>query len=156
MWLSLISWGSKLLPILRSPKVLLSLSAATVCLLGYLYVVNLHGKVEELKESKATLAMYYDECQKANVMHQRNSQALQAANIALAESVRVSEEERIKAVREAVERALRAEVELNDTLESLEDMRNETPSCKKLSEVDMGAVCPAVVDRLRRSASGPD
>lgn len=154
MWLSLISWGSRLLPILKSPKVLLSLSAVTVCLLGYLYVGSLHGKIEELQKSKQLLTVYYDQCQKSNVMHQRNSQALQSANIALANSVRVNEEERIKAVKEATERALRAEAKLSDTLESLEGMRNETPDCKALSQIDMGAVCPAVTERLRQHAAG--
>jgi len=162
MWLSLLSLGSKLLPMLRSPKGLLSVLAVAGSLLGLLYVGHLRGSVQDLEEEvadltarKAQIVAYYDQCQQANVMHQRNLRALEFANEQLAASVKVDEEERIAAVKAATERALRAEARLRSTVRSLEDMRNETPDCKALSQIDMGDVCPAVVDRLRQHAAGP-
>lgn len=156
MWLTFLSWGSKLLPILRSPKVLLSASVATAFLLGYMYVGSLKGKIEELTETKAQITAFYQQCQDANAQVLADIRTISEANREWASKLRSSEEERIQAVKEATERAMRAEARLGSTLESLESMRNETPDCKALSEIDMGSVCPAVVDRLREHALGPN
>ena len=154
MWIGLASLAAKFLPALKSPKVAGSIAVVVGAVLLYLYVSHLNGKIEDLTEKKAQIAAFYDQCQKTNVENQNDIRTITGANKALAAAIRVSEEERVAAVKEAVERAARAESQLDDTLDDLEEMRSETPDCEALSRVDMGAACPAVTERLREHAAG--
>lgn len=161
MWLTILSWGAKALPFLKSPKGLGYLSVAIAAGALWLYVASLHGTIgslekknAELRETKATITAFYQQCADTNAQNLADVRMLQAVNEQWALKFQATEAERIAAVKAATERALRAEAQLESTLETLEEERNETPDCQALSRIDMGAVCPAVVDRLRKHAAG--
>lgn len=154
IWLTALSWAPKVLPFLKSVKGVASIVFLAAAVALYLYVGHLQNKVEDLTDSQTNLTRYLAEATEINQSMQDANGELAAANEALARSVEISEEERIRAVQDAADRELEARLALDNTLDELEDLRNETPSCAELSKIDMGAVCPAVVDRLREHAAG--
>lgn len=154
LWGTIISFGMRALPFLKSPKVVASIAGLAGAALLWWYVGNLKDNLQEARDQSALFKSWYQIAADKNADLAADMRTCSAANAALAESVRVSEEERIAAVAEAVARAARAEMQLDDTLDTLEEARNETPDCQELSEIDMGAVCPAVVERLREHATG--
>lgn len=154
MWLTLLSWGAKAVPFLKSPKVVGSIVGVIAAGMLWLYVGHLQNKVETLTETKTLLSRYLDECQKINVGNQNAIQVLQGANRLLGQAVEVKEDARIAAIKAAAERELEAKLQLDDTLDTLQDLQNESLSCNELMEVDLGAVCPLTDQRLREHASG--
>lgn len=154
MWLTLLSWGGRALPFLKSPKVVASIIGVVALGLLWWYVSHLQNSVEELKAEKVQLTLLYTQTVSANETNQATIASLKAANESLAAAIVIREEERIAAAKAAAERAARAAIELDNTLDTLKELRNESPSCEELSNVDMGAVCPLVTERLRQHATG--
>lgn len=154
LWLQILSWGTKALPLFKSWK-----GAGVIVLVvalgaNYWYIQHLQGARDDARDDKATYLRWYQDAADANATCIASNNTLRGANESLAAAIRISEDERVAAVKEAAERTARANAQLDDTLESLEDLRNETPSCAELSKIDMGAVCPAVTERLRKHAAG--
>ena len=143
------------LALLRSPKILMSAAALVAVGTLWWYVAHLKNNVEELRKERAYISLLYEQAMGANETNQTTIAELKAANESLAEAITIREEERIAAAADAAARAARAEMRLDDTLRTLEELRNESPSCEELSRVDMGAVCPLVTERLRQHAAGP-
>jgi len=155
MWITLLSWGSKFLPILKLRKVWLSVASVAALGLLYLYVGHLQGKIEDLQADNKLFVRYLNECQLANVENQRTVGDLESANRYLASVVKVSNEEREAAIIAAAARELEAKLKLDDTLDTLQDLQNESLSCNELMEVELGAVCPLTDQRLRDHAANP-
>lgn len=155
MWLQILSWGAKLLPAFKSWKGIGAIVLVVAVAASFLYIKHLQGARDDALVDKATYLRWYQDAAEANATCIATTNTLRGANESLAAAIRVSEEERIAAVKEAAERTAEAERRLDNTLESLEELRNETPDCEKLSAIDMGAVCPAVTERLRQHAAGP-
>ena len=154
VWLMALSWGSKLLPFLKIRKLWDGLAILAAVLGAYWYVTGLQGKIVDLKDEKRMYMEWYQKAADANATNIEAVGLLKGANEALAKSVIASEEERIAAIIESAERELKAKLALNDTLDTLEDLRNETPTCAEISKIDMGLACPLVTDRLREHAAG--
>lgn len=155
MWLTLLSLGGRALPFLKTPKVAASIVGVAAVLFLWWYVAHLQNKVDDLKTEKAQITLLYSQAVEANTTNQSTIAELKSANESLAAAIVIREEERIAAAAEAADRAARAEIELDNTLKTLKELRNESPSCEELSRIDMGAVCPLVTERLRQHALGP-
>lgn len=159
MWIALLTklpYLAKVLPYLKSWKVVLGIVLVVALGANWLYISHLHSEVDDLTEAKAMLTRTLDECIRANGKNMTTIGELRDANEALAQSVVSSEEERIAAIRAAAERERRAALQLDNTLDEIERLRNANPTCDQLSKIDIGAACPAVVDRLREHAAGPN
>jgi hypothetical protein len=154
MWLTALSFGARALPFLKSPKVIAGgvLLAAAIGL--WFYVGALKSENTQLAEDRNMYMTWYQIAAEKNATNQEAIRLLIVANEDLARSVIVSEAERMKAVKDAADRELEARLALDDTLDVLEDLRNETPSCAELSKIDIGAMCPLATERLRQHASG--
>lgn len=113
----------------------------------------LKGKVETL-EAQATILTYErDAAQDANDSNQRTITSLKAANESLAQAVVVNTDVRDAAAEKARQRAIQAARDNAALSSELEDLRNANPSCEELASIDMGAVCPLVVERMRQHAA---
>jgi hypothetical protein len=154
IWATILSWGARAIPFLKSPKVVGSMVGVIAAGLLYLYVGHLQDKVADLQADNKLFIRYLDECQTANVENQKSVRLLRRANELLANSVEVKEDERIAAIEAAAARELEAKLQLDDTLDTLQDLQNESLSCNELMEIDLGAVCPLTNERLREHASG--
>lgn len=154
LWGLALKFLPRVLPLLKSWKAALGLVLLVALGANFWYINHLQDGRDEEREKKAMFAQWYQTCADANASNTATIKTLKGANNSLAAAIRVSEEERVAAVKAAVERTARAEAQLDDTLDSLEDLRNETPDCEALSAIDMGAVCPAVTERLREHAAG--
>ena len=154
MWpLTILSWGSKLLPLFRKPKVIGGLLLVAAVTANFWYIKSLQAENLELTERRALLASFYDQCQTANVRNQNAVSLLKRANESLATAITVHEDEKIRAIQEAADREALAALRLDDTIDEMERLRNANPTCEQLSQVDMGAACPAIVGRLRQHAN---
>lgn len=156
MWLTVLSLGARALPFLKSPKVVASIVGLVAVGALWWYVGSLRGTVEDLTAEKAQLTLLYSQSQSANETNLSTIMTLQAANESLASAIVIREDERVVAARAAAERAARAAIQLDDTLDTLEELRNESTSCEELSKIDMDALCPLVTERLRKHALGPN
>ncbi len=124
---------------------------------GWLYIDLLQSDLAREKADKRLFSTWLNECQKINVRNQNTVRTLQLANASLATSVIVSEKVRAEAEVAAIERDRRAQMDLDDTLETLQELQNESLSCNELMQVDLGAVCPITDQFLRKLAAGaPD
>jgi hypothetical protein len=112
------------------------------------------NKIERLESDNKQAWLWLGQCQTANAKNQNSIGVLKAANSSLGRMLVVSEETRQAAVAEAEERERRAQIELDDTINSLQELQNESLSCNELMQVDLGAVCPLTVERLREHAEG--
>jgi tRNA uridine 5-carbamoylmethylation protein Kti12 len=147
MWLTLLSWGARAVPFLKSPKIAASILAVAGAVALWLYVGHLQNKIDTQVGVIAVL-------EATNEANLRTVDELEAANKSLADAIRIREDERIAAAAAAAERQARAEIQLDQTLSKMEELRHETPDCEELSKIDMGAVCPLVTERLRQHATG--
>ena len=93
MWATVLSWGAKAVPFLKSPKVVGSIVVAVASGLLYLYVDHLQDKVAGLQADNKLFVRYLNECQTANVENQKAVKVLQAANGFLADAVEVKEDD---------------------------------------------------------------
>ena len=154
VWLMALSWGSKLLPFLKIRKLWYGLAILAAVLGAYFYVTGLQGKIVELRDEKRMYMEWYQIAADANATNIEAVGLLKGANEALAKSVMASEEETIAAIEEAAARELRARLQLDETLDELEELRNESPECEAISKIDLGIACPLSVERLRQHAAG--
>lgn len=120
----------------------------------YLWIGHLNNKIEALEDDVLVYQTRANIAAAVNVTNQDTITSLRAANESFATALVVREDERIKAIKEAAERDARANAQLDSTLTEMERLRNANPTCEQLSQVDMGAVCPLVVERLRQHAAG--
>lgn len=122
-------------------------------LLGtWLYIQHIQN---ERSEAEGQLLLVEDQlltCQEANESNSGTIASLKAANESLSKAVVVGEDVRAAAAKEAARRAAEAERRVASTTSELEALRNESPSCEELSKVDIGAVCPLTVERMREHA----
>lgn len=157
--LRIAPWLLKAAPLLSlvKSKAKIVVSVLTlVSLLGtYLYIGHLKNKIETLTANSAVYQGQVLQCQEVNRENLVTIDVLTGANESFATALVVSAEERARAAKEAEEREARGAEQLDDTLTEMEGLRNASPTCKELSEIDMGAVCPLVVDSLRKHALGP-
>lgn len=77
---------------------------------------------------------------------------LEGANNRLAAASRVTEEEAIRMAAEAEARAKKAERELGELHDDLNQLRNEDASCAQIQDLDIESACPAAIERLRDDA----
>ena len=147
LWvLKLLPWLGRLSPILKGNWKAISFVLTAVAIAStYLWIGHLNKVIDEL-ESQAVL---YQQANKENVA---TIETLEGANKSLAEAVRITDEVRDAAEEKARERASQAASELSDTISELEDLRNANPTCEQLSDLDVGAACPLVVERMRRAS----
>jgi len=117
------------------------------------YIDHLQNRIELMEKDKRTLSGYLDDCQKANVKYQLDFNTVSEANRQLAETLRVSDQDNLKALNDARRRAAESEERLANTTSELERLRNEEPTCAQIANLDIAAACPAAVERLREQAS---
>jgi hypothetical protein len=152
LWLlKLLPFLGRIVPFLGLLKDNWKLVSAGLTVLSILatmwYINHLNDKIDEYSAAVTT-------CVEANASNQSTIKALKAANVKLAESVMVSADLRFAAAAEAKEREARAAAQLGDTIDELRKLRNEDPTCEEISKIDLGAVCPLAVERLREHAAG--
>ena len=145
---------AKVTPFLGILKTKAKLIGVVVSILSVLWIVHLNNKIDRLHEDKTVLEGQVTECLEANETNLVTINELWSANEAFALSLEISEEERIEAVSAAAAREARSAIRLDNTLSEMEKIRNANPTCKQLSEIDMGSACPLVVERLRQHAAG--
>lgn len=158
--LKIAPWLMRAAPLLSVVKGKAKLIMGVISILsmlgGYWYVKNLQNTVSELEGSAILYVSQIEECQAANAGNQARILELTAINSSLAKAVEVSDDVRREAMNRAWWRERDANRELLRTGMELEVLRDANPSCKQLSEIDMGAYCPAIVQRLREQASKAD
>lgn len=156
-FLRLFPWLARLGPfvtLLKGNWKIVSFVLTAVSIVGtYLWIGHLNNKVDEAEGNLMLVQDQLITCQMANDDQMQVITYLTDANDDLAALIRVSHADQRIAELEARERASQAASELTETLQELEDLRNENPSCKELSAIDIGAVCPAVVRKLRDIAA---
>jgi hypothetical protein len=157
MWIWLITKIPFLLQIAPAFKFLggkMSLIVGAVAAGLTLWIWWQGHRIDNLKGDLSVAKSDLRVCQDANESNQGAIGKLQDANKALSGALTASDER----VREIAENLSRREADtanrLSGALRELEDLKHENPSCEELAAVDIGAVCPAVVDRLREHASG--
>lgn len=162
MWLlalRFLPFLSKLTPVLGLVKNNLKLIGVVIIVLAlagnWLYIQMLQTDLKREMADKRLFSTWLSECQDINVKNQNTVSNLRLANGSLARSVIVSEKVRLAAEEDATERDLRAQMELDATLETLQELQNESLSCDALMQVDLGAVCPLTDQRLRKLSTGP-
>jgi hypothetical protein len=152
----LISMGIRVLPFLKSWKgAMIGLIVAAVISTGW-YVYSLNGKITELKVDKALVTRWYSDCHEINIKNQDEMLTLKGANESLSTAITISHDAMLRSAENAAEKELSSKLMLDDTLDQMKELQNANPSCKALSELDIGAVCPLSVERLRQHASGAD
>lgn len=159
IWLlKLLPWLGKLSPALALVKgngKLISAGLTVLSVLGTMwYISNLKDNISDLERDKGMYIGWLNECQIINVKNQNAVRTLKAANASLATAAIVSDDLLAESVLAAQERERRAQIQLDDTLETLQELQNESLSCNEFMEIDMGAVCPLSVERLREHAAG--
>jgi hypothetical protein len=111
-------------------------------------------RIDNLKDDLSVAESDLLACQDANESNQGTIGQLRSANIALAGALTASDER----VREIAENLSRREADtanrLSGALRELEDLKHENQSCEELAAVDIGAACPAVLERLRKHSAG--
>ena len=113
-----------------------------------------NNKIDRLEAEKIQYSLYIDQAEEANQTQVRTITSLRAANMRLAQAVTVSDQVRADAYAATRERERRAAIRLNDLHQQLQELENETPECKVLNRIDIGAVCPLSVELLRKAAQG--
>lgn len=141
-----------ILPFLKGNWKFLVPALAFILLIFALHMKN--NKIERLEASVALQEMYMDEAVLANSTQFDTIVSLRAANEALAQAVIVSDQVRADAYAAARERERRAAIRLDDTLTTLKDLQNETPTCGEVNRIDIGAACPRSIELLRQAAQG--
>jgi len=124
-----------------------------VFLLGVLHFQN--KKIDKLDAEVVEWVLFAAKASEANSTQFDTIVSLRAANESLAQAVIVSEQVRADAYAAAREREQRARIRLDDTINKLKELENETPECDVLNRIDIGAVCPRSVELLREIAKGP-
>lgn len=151
-------WLMKAAPLaglIKGKAKLIGVVASAVFAIGtFLWIGHLNNKIDDLHADVISYQNRAEAAEEANATNQGTITSLRAANESLATAMFISEEERAKAFAAAIERDARAAVRLDNTLSEMEGLRNANPTCKELSEIDMGAVCPLVVEQLRKHAAG--
>ena len=144
---------AKVLPYLK--KVNWKLVAILLCIalvFGNNWLKN--NKIESLERERAEYSHWMDDAEEANGSLVATVESLRAANEALAQAVIVSDQVRADAYAAARERERRAAIRLDDTLNTLKDLQNETPTCGEVNRIDIGAACPRSIELLRQAAKG--
>ena len=150
----IIGIGMRFLPFLKNWKVAAGAIVVASILANGWYINHLQNQRDQLTLDKAMVTQWYSECQDINVENQRTVAIVRGANESLAAAITISHDEVLKAAEMAAERELQSKLALDDTLDEMRDLQNANPSCKKLSQIDIGAVCPLTVQRLREHALG--
>jgi len=144
-------YGPKILPALKNNGKFL-----TAIVLILVMALMLHFKnniIESLTLDKAEYTRWQTEFTLINEDYISLIASLEVANESLAQAVVVSEEVRAEASAASRERERRAKISLDEALNKLRGLENETPACAEINRIDIGAACPASVDILRRAAS---
>lgn len=116
------------------------------------YIDSLKDDIKESERLRSKLATMLVECQDANSTNLQAVRSLQTSVRQMVAAVSVSEEQARQAEAEAARREAEAEARLESTLTELEELRNAEPSCAAIANLDIGAACPAAVERLRERA----
>ena len=162
MWLSIASLFFRAKSKLSGSKgKLIGGAVALICAaLLWFYVEHLRESNQELRNDLAAQTALKESfiaaskaCARTNADNLRVLRSSEAANNRLRAIVRVTEEEANRMAAEAEARAKAAERALKELTEDLERLRNEDQSCVEIQDFDVGAACPAAVDRLREQAS---
>ncbi len=117
-------------------------------------LTTLKNKIDRLEAERVEYSVYIDQAEEANQTQVRTITSLRAANMRLAQAVTVSEQVRADAYAAARDRERRAQIRLDDTITTLKELENETPTCAEISRIDIGAACPLSIELLRRAAQG--
>lgn len=158
LWiLKALPWLARLSPALAlvkgNWKIVSSVLTLVTMVAIYLWIGHLNNQIDEAEGNLMLVQDQLIACQMANDDQMQAIVLLVDANDDLAELIRVSHADQRIAEFEARERASQAASELRTTLQDLEELRNANPSCAELSQIDIGAVCPLVVERLRGIAA---
>ena len=156
MWLlalKLIPWLGRLGPVATVLKTRwkLVLSGVLTIVLVFMYI-NIQSKGHKIDILQTEIQV----AREANSSNQITIKSLRSANESLAKAVIVSDELRLEAEISAMHRELRAQIRLEDTITQLQDLEDESISCSEVMQIDLGAVCPLTVKRLREHAGTPD
>lgn len=156
-FLSTLPWLARLSPALvlikGNWKLISSVLTLATIVATYLWIGHLNNQIDEAEGNLMLVQDQLITCQMANDDQMQVITYLTDANDDLAALIRVSHADQRIAELEARERASQAASRLDITLTELEDLRNANPSCAELSKIDIGAACPAVVQRLRSIAA---
>lgn len=142
----------KFLPALKSPKTVISIVMLVIFGLLVWDHQRIKDKLSESEHIRRTLAGYLVECQDANAQNLNTVRSLEGAVNRLSAACRVSTEDAAEAAVEAARREAETRLELADTINELERLRNAEPSCEAIAAMDIGAACPAALERLRERA----
>jgi len=145
------------LGLIKGKRKIISLGASVLFALGTVwYISHLKGNIEELEQNAALRVSQVEQCQSVNDENVAAIAVLEGANASLVKAVQVTSEARSEAAAAARERNRLADARIANTISEMEKLRNANPSCDQLAKIDMGAVCPLVVDRMRDAANAAD
>ncbi len=145
----------RFLPLLKVAKPYL-IGVVALSVLGVFgYVKVLKNNVSELEGQVILYEDQLDRAVSANEGNLDTIETLTSANESLSKAIKVAEDVRVEAILAAAARELKARLTLDDTLQTLEELQNESPSCNEIMQIDIGAACPLSFEFLRKRAT-PD
>ena len=153
MWLLIakaLPWLARVGPffrLIRANAKIISFVLLMAIMAGlYLWVGHLNKTIDRLKADVQLCLLVNDD----NLI---TISTLEGANKSLADAIRITDEVRDAAEERARQRAADASTQLNNTLTELEELRNANPTCAQLANIDLGAACPLVTERMRNAAN---
>lgn len=157
LWiLKLLPWLSRAKPVadfLMGKWKLIGIAIVLAAAAGlWLYIDHLRDELVDSERLRASLSEMVTDCQDANASNIDTIGDLEWSVNNLRLAVSVSEEEARQLAEEAARREAEARARLSETLTELEELRNAEPSCAAIADMDIGAACPAAVERLREQA----
>ncbi len=139
--------------VLKSNSKMTGIVLSLVATLGMgIYIKMLQNDRDELEGRAILYISQLDQAAEVNANNAGTITKLRLANKSLADAIRITDEVRNAAAAAAVIRAAEANARTANALDELEELRNANPTCEQVSNIDLGAACPLVVERLRRSA----
>lgn len=116
-------------------------------------ISHLKGDLRDANDQVATLSSQLEEARSANASNQTTISEMESAILDLRRAVEISREESLRLEADAAAKERANQEELARTITELQALRNEEPSCEAISKLDIGAACPAAVQRLREQAA---
>jgi len=160
MWLILLRtlpWLGRLAPvagIVKGNSKLIGIGLSVITMLAtWWYINSLQSKVQKLEASAVVIESQLSDAQSANESNLSTIRSLEDANASLADAIEVTADDIARSISESARKELEAKLRLDDTIYSLEALRNANPTCEQLANIDMSSACPAVVGRMRQHAA---
>lgn len=145
--------AAPLLGLLKSNAKVLGLVVSIAVPLGMgIYINMLKKDISELEGQGILYESQLDQAAEVNLGNVDTIGKLRDANQSLADAVRVTDEVLTRATNEAILRTAHANQRTENALLELEELRNANPTCEQVANIDLGAACPLVTERLRKAA----